>query len=70
MYHAFPREVAGKDVIVVGATHNDQSHQELMDLIAGARFWNAETVSVVIPYLVPARKPPNLLILHNKLIHT
>lgn len=51
IYHAFPREVAGKDVIVVGATHNDQSHQELIDLIAGARFWNAETVSVVIPYL-------------------
>ena len=50
-YHAFPRNVAGNSVIVVGATHNDQSHQELMDLIAGARFWNAETVSVVIPYL-------------------
>jgi ribose-phosphate pyrophosphokinase len=51
MYHAFPDELAGKDVIVVGATHNDQSHQELMDLIAGARFWNAGTVNVVIPYL-------------------
>jgi ribose-phosphate pyrophosphokinase len=51
IYHAFPRDVAGKDVVVVGATHNDQSHQELMDLIAGARFWNAETVSVVVPYL-------------------
>lgn len=50
-YHAYPGEIAGKDVIVVGATHNDQSHQELMDLIAGARFWNAKTVNVVIPYL-------------------
>jgi len=51
IFHAFSCDIAGKDVIVVGATHNDQSHQELMDLIAGARFWNAETVSVVIPYL-------------------
>jgi ribose-phosphate pyrophosphokinase len=51
MYHAFPGDLAGKDVIIVGATHNDQSHQELLDLMAGARFWNAETVNVVIPYL-------------------
>jgi ribose-phosphate pyrophosphokinase len=51
IYHAFPGDVAEKDVIIVGATHNDQSHQELLDLIAGALFWNAETVSVVIPYL-------------------
>jgi ribose-phosphate pyrophosphokinase len=50
-YHAFPGEIAGKDVIIIGATHNNHSHQELMDLIAGARFWNAETVNVVIPYL-------------------
>ena len=51
LYHAFPGELSGKDVVIVGATHTDQSHQELMDLVAGARFWNAGTVNVVIPYL-------------------
>ncbi len=50
-YHAFPSEIAGKKLIIIGATHNDASHQELLDLIQGGRYWNASSVNVVIPYL-------------------
>ncbi len=50
-YHAFPADVAGKDLIIIGATHTDSSHQELLDLIQGGRYWNAATINVAIPYL-------------------
>ncbi len=50
-YHAFPNDIAGKKLIILGATHSDNSHQELMDLIQGGRYWNASSVNVVIPYL-------------------
>ena len=51
VYHAFPEPVSGKDLIILGATHNDSSHQELLDLISGGRYWNAASVNVIIPYL-------------------
>lgn len=51
IYHAFPEAIAGKDLIILGATHNDSSHQELMDLISGGRYWNAASINVVIPFL-------------------
>lgn len=51
IYHAFPADVAGKDLIIIGATHTDGSHQELLDLIQGGRYWNAATINVAIPYL-------------------
>lgn len=50
-YHAFPEDVAGKNLIIIGSTHTDQSYQELLDLIQGGRYWNAATVNVAIPYL-------------------
>lgn len=50
-YHAFPVDVAGRDVVIIAATPDDTAHQELLDLIAGARYWNALSVNVVIPYL-------------------
>ena len=50
-YHAFPDSISGKDLIVIGATHTDSSHQEMMDLINGGRYWNARSVNLVIPYL-------------------
>lgn len=50
-YHAFPENVAGKNLIILGATHTSEAHQELMDLIQGGRYWNAASVHVVIPYL-------------------
>ncbi len=50
-YHAFPTNVAGRKLIIIGATHNDSSHQELLDLIQGGRYLNATSVNVVIPYL-------------------
>ena len=50
-YHAFPRSIAGKHLIIIGATHTEQSYQELLDLIQGGRYWNAASVNVIIPYL-------------------
>lgn len=50
-FHAFPCDVSGRDVILIAATPDDSAHQELLDLIAGCRYWNATTVNVVIPYL-------------------
>jgi len=50
-YHAFPCDISGRDVVLVASTPDDRAHQELLDLIAGCRYWNAGTVNVVIPYL-------------------
>ena len=50
-YHAFPCDISGMDIVIVAATSDDSSHQELIDLIAGCRYWNSRTVNVVIPYL-------------------
>lgn len=50
-YHAFPEEVEGRSLIIVGSTHNSSSHQELLDLIQGGKYYNAASVNVVIPYL-------------------
>ena len=50
-YHAFPRAIVGRDLIIVGATATDQDFQELLDLIQGGRYWNAASVNVVIPFL-------------------
>lgn len=51
VYHAFPDDVSGKEVIIIGATHSDAAHQELLDLIAGSRYMNAKSVNVVVPFL-------------------
>jgi len=62
-YHCFPEDVAGKNLIIVGATHSNDSHQELLDLIQGGKYWNASTINVVIPYLgysTMERARPNL----------
>lgn len=50
-YHAFPVDIDGKQLVIIGATHSDSSHQELLDLIQGGRYWNAHSINVVIPYL-------------------
>ncbi len=51
IYHSFSADLAGKDVIIIGSNYNDAAHQELIDLIDGSRFWNADSVNVVIPFL-------------------
>jgi len=51
IYHAFPCDVSGRDVVIVASTADDSAHQELVDLIAGCRYWNCRTVNVVIPFL-------------------
>ncbi|WP_028585586.1 ribose-phosphate diphosphokinase [Desulfogranum mediterraneum] len=51
IYHAFPVDLAARHVVIIASTPDDSAHQELLDLIAGARYWNAISVNVVIPYL-------------------
>ncbi len=51
LYHAFPCDVSGRDIIIIASTATDAAHQELLDLIAGSRYWNARSVNVIIPYL-------------------
>lgn len=50
-YHAFPEDIAGKTLVIIASTHTESSHQELMDLIQGGRYYNAASVNVVVPYL-------------------
>lgn len=50
-FHAFPQSVAGKDLVILASTQDDSSHQELLDLISGGRYWNAASVNVIIPFL-------------------
>ena len=49
--HVFPVDIAGRDLIIVGATHDDASLQELLDLINGSWYWNARSINVVAPFL-------------------
>lgn len=51
LYHAFPCDISGMDIVIIAATPDDSSLQELIDLIAGCRYWNSRSVNVVIPYL-------------------
>ncbi len=51
IHHAFPEEIAGRELIVIGATPDDAAHQELIDLIDGAHLLKAHSVNVVVPYL-------------------
>ena len=51
LYHAFPCDISGLDIVIIAATSGDGAHQELIDLIAGCRYWNSRSVNVVIPYL-------------------
>lgn len=50
-YHAFPCDISGRDMVIIAATPDDSAHQELLDLIAGCRYWNSRSVNVVVPYL-------------------
>lgn len=51
VFHAFPGNITGRHLIIIGSTHNDSSHQEVLDLIAGGSYWNAASINVVIPFL-------------------
>lgn len=51
IYHAFPCDIAEKHLVIIGTTHSDTSHQEVLDLIQGGRYWNAASVNVIIPFL-------------------
>lgn len=51
IYHAFPEDIDGKNLVIIASTPDQNAHQELMDLIQGGRYYNADSVNVVIPYL-------------------
>ena len=51
IYHAFPEDIAGRTLIIIASTPDQNAHQELMDLIQGGRYYNADSVNVVVPYL-------------------
>lgn len=51
IYHAFPEDIDGKKLVIIASTPDQNAHQELMDLIQGGRYYNADSVNVVIPYL-------------------
>ncbi len=51
IYHAFPEDIGGRDVILIAATPDDASLLELLDLIDGCHHYMAHTVNVFIPYL-------------------
>ncbi len=51
IYHSFPRDISGKDILLLGSTHSDGAHQELLDLIDGCHYYRAHSISVVVPYL-------------------
>ena len=51
IYHAFPQDISGKDIIILGCTSDDSSHQELLDLIDGCHYFRAHSINIVVPYL-------------------
>jgi ribose-phosphate pyrophosphokinase len=51
IYHAFPLDISGKDIIVLGCTNDDGAHQELLDLLDGCHYFRAHSINVVVPYL-------------------
>jgi len=51
IFHVYPIDIAARDLIIIGTTHDDASQQELLDLINGGWYWNARSINVVIPFL-------------------
>lgn len=51
IYHAFPTDIGGRDIVIIASTPDDSSLQELIDLIDGCHHYMAHTVNVIVPYL-------------------
>lgn len=51
IYHAFPTDIGGQDVMIIAATPDDSSLLELIDIIDGCHHYMADTVGVIVPYL-------------------
>lgn len=51
IYHAFPTDITGKEMVIIAATPDDSALLELIDLIDGCHHYMAHSVNVVIPYL-------------------
>ncbi len=50
IFHSFPLKLSGKDVIIIGSTHDDSSLQEVIDFIDGSHYWRADSINVIIPF--------------------
>ena len=50
VYHAIPGKIAGRDLVIIGSTHDDRALQEVIDLIDGCHYWRADSINVIIPY--------------------
>ncbi len=51
IYHAFPTDIGGRDVVIIASTPTDNSLLELIDIIDGCHHYMAHTVNVIVPYL-------------------
>lgn len=51
IYHAFPTDIGGRDVVIIASTPDDSSLLELIDIIDGCHHYMAHTVNVFVPYL-------------------
>lgn len=51
IYHAFPSDITGKDIVIIAATPNDSALLELIDMIDGCHHYMANSVNVIVPYL-------------------
>ncbi|MDA3972303.1 MAG: ribose-phosphate diphosphokinase [Desulfobulbaceae bacterium] len=51
IYHSFPTDIGGRDIIIIAATPDDKSLLELVDIIDGCHHYMAHSVNVIVPYL-------------------
>lgn len=50
--HKLPHDSLNhRHTVIIGTTHDDSAHMELLDLMGGAKEFGAASVNVVIPYL-------------------
>ncbi|PLX47455.1 MAG: ribose-phosphate pyrophosphokinase [Desulfobulbaceae bacterium] len=51
IYHAFPCDITGKDIVIIAATPDDGALLELIDMIDGCHHYLANSVNIIVPYL-------------------
>ncbi len=51
IYHAFPVDITGKDVVIIASTPDDTALLELIDLIDGCHHYMSHSVNIIVPYL-------------------
>ncbi len=51
IYHAFPTDITGKDIVIIASTPDDSALLELLDMIDGCHHYMASSVNIIVPYL-------------------